>query len=186
MKSTISTPAGKVVLNTDGLDALRKELAAAKSKRVQVGVLGGKDARLGEGGGYVPGNAEIGLVHEFGIIGGQSPFKMKGVSKQPTKRASMNMPERSWLRMPLITRLPEAILEQGRAAWRRAILEKGVVYALRNLGVVAEGVIQDAFATGGFGTWAKLSRRTIKKKGSAAILIDSAQLRQSVTSRVVG
>lgn len=187
MKTVANKPGGSVALNTDGLEQLRKQLADAPSKRVQVGVLGGKDARSGdESAGYVPGNAEIGLVHEFGVTAGASPFKMPGVSKQPVKSPGMNLPERSFLRMPLITKLPVAIVAQGKAAWRKAIVEKGVVFALKNLGVLAEGVVQDAFATGGFGTWPRLSKFTIKKKGSAAILIDTAQLRQSVTSRVVG
>ncbi len=174
-------------MNTDALSALRQELAKAASKRVHIGVLGGSDARSGdESKGYVPGNAEIGAIHEFGVTGGASPFKQPGISKTPIKNKNINIPERSWLRMPLITRLPEAIAAQGRAAWRKAILERGVVFALKNLGVVAEGLIQDAFASGGFGTWAKLKPYTIRKKGSAAILIDSAELRQSVTSRVVG
>lgn len=186
---TAKTGSGSVSLNTDGLTALRKELAKAASKRLHVGVLGGKDARNGdESKGYIPGNAEIGLAHEFGVVGGVSPFKSKSQSKQPPSAKGMhvNLPERSFLRMPLMTKLPEAILSQGKAAWRKAIVEKGVVFALKNLGVIAEGIVQDAFATGGFGIWPKLKPYTIRKKGSAAILIDKAELRQSITSRVVG
>ncbi len=103
-----------------------------------------------------------------------------------TKGAHVNIPERSWLRMPVITKLPEAINAQSRAKWRDSILRDGVSATLKRLGILAEAVIQDAFATGGFGTWAKLSKVTIRRKKSAAILIASAQLRQSVTSRVVG
>jgi hypothetical protein len=182
-----TTSNGRVAINTDGLGALRRELALAPSKRVHVGVLGGNDARNGdESKGYIPGNAEIGLAHEYGVVAGASPYVAKGVSKRPTKAPGMNLPERSFLRMPLITRLPEAILKEGRQAWRNAILTKGVVYALRNLGALAESVVQDAFATGGFGTWVKLKASTIRRKKSSAILIDKAELRQSITSRVVG
>lgn len=187
MNRTTTTKAGTVGINTDGLGALREQLAKASSKRLHVGVLGGNDARNGdESKGYIPGNAEIGAIHEFGVVGGASPFKQPGISKVPIKNPSINLPERSFLRMPLITKLPEAIIAQGRAAWRRAIIEKGVTFALRNLGVLAESVVQDAFKTGGFGTWAKLKKSTIRRKGSAAILIDKAELRQSITSRVVG
>lgn len=187
MNRVTTRPGGTVSVNTDGLGALREQMKAAASKRVHVGVLGGKDARNGdESAGYVPGNAEIGAIHEFGVVGGASPFKQPGISKVPIKRPHQNLPERSFLRMPLITKLPEAIAAQGRAAWRKAIVEKGVTFALRNLGVLAEGIVQDAFKTGGFGTWAKLKASTIRRKGSAAILIDKAELRQSITSRVVG
>lgn len=187
MNQTVTKAGGSVRMNTDALGALRQELKKFASKRVHIGVLGGNDARSGdESKGYVPGNAEIGAIHEFGVTGGVSPFKQPGISKSPVKNPNINLPERSFLRMPLITRLPEAIAAQGRAAWRKAILDKGVVFALKNLGVLAEGIVQDAFATGGFGTWAKLKKSTIRRKGSDAILVDKAELRQSVTSRVIG
>lgn len=187
MNRTITKAGGTVSVNTDGLSSLREELKKYASKRVHIGVLGGNDARSGdESKGYVPGNAEIGAIHEFGVVGGASPFKQPGISKTPIKNPSINLPERSFLRMPLITKLPEAIMGQGREAWRKAIIQKGVVFALKNLGVLAESIVQDAFKTGGFGLWAKLKASTIRRKGSAAILIDTAELRQSVTSRVVG
>ncbi len=188
MNRTTRNGGGSVTVNTDPLAKLRTELQAAASKRVHVGVLGGKDARQDMPGQYTPGNAEIGAIHEFGITGGVSPLKVPGQSKQPAgkKGAHVNIPERSWLRMPVITKLPEAINAQSRAKWRDSILRDGVSATLKRLGILAEAVIQDAFATGGFGTWAKLSKVTIRRKKSAAILIASAQLRQSVTSRVVG
>lgn len=189
MNRTTKAGGGSVAIKTDALAALRAELEKNKSKRVQVGVLGGNDARSGdESGGYVAGNAEIGVAHEFGLIGGQLPQAVRakaGLSKEPAK-SGRSLPERSFLRMPVITQLPEAIKAQGKENWRKAILQKGVVFALKNLGILAEGVIQDAFKTGGFGTWAKLKPATIRRKKSDAILIDTAQLRQSITSRVVG
>lgn len=187
MKRTTQTSAGSVAVNTDPLAVLRAELEKYKSKRVQVGVLGGKDARSGdESEGYVPGNAEIGLIHEFGVIGGKSPFVVPGQSKEPSKQGGRSLPERSFLRMPIISRLPLAIMKEGKQRWRDSIIRDGVVITLKRLGVMAEGLVHDAFATGGFGTWPKLSKYTIRKKGSAAILIDTAQLRQAITSRVVG
>lgn len=201
MNKSVTTSSGTVSVSTDGLSALRAELERAKSKRVHVGVLGGKDARAEDGTGYVAGNAEIGMVHEFGVVSGYvrhksrqvKPGQKRGIN-ETTKKPSMNIPERSFLRMPLIVKLPDAILAQGRDLWRKAILNRGVTFALRNLGVLAESIVQDAFATGGFGAWAALSQSTINRRlkksngkiGRMAILVDSAQLRQSVTSRVVG
>ncbi len=187
MKSTVTTSGGKVALDTSPLAALRKELASAPSKRVHIGVLGGSDARSGdESQGYVPGNAEIGLAHEYGVIGGLSPLKMPGQSKQPAKASSRSLPERSFLRMPIISRLPKAIDGQGRETWRQFILTNGVTPTLKLLGILGEGIVQDAFKTGGFGLWPKLKRATIRRKGSATILVDKAELRQSITSRVIG
>lgn len=187
MKKSVTTKGGKVSIDTGPLAALKAEIAANKGKRVHVGVLGGNDARAEEPGKYTPGNAEIGKVHEFGMIGGISPVPNPGESKQPEKKGrGVTIPERSFLRMPLMAHLPDAIKKTGKQFWRDSIVKDGIGKTLRRLGVLGEGVVQDAFATGGFGTWPKLSRRTIKAKGSAAILIDTAQLRQSVTSRVVG
>jgi hypothetical protein len=53
----------------------------------------------------------------------------------------------------------------------------GVKSAVKLLGVMGEETVQEAFATGGFGQWPALRPRTIQRKGSSRILIDSAQLR---------
>ena len=65
------------------------------------------------------------------------------------------------------------------------IMAGGMRGALKTLGVVAEGTIQKAFATGGWGEWPKLSPVTIRRKKSSKILIDTSQLRRSISSRVV-
>jgi hypothetical protein len=69
--------------------------------------------------------------------------------------------------------------------WLRRIRMTGVKSAVKLLGVMGEETVQEAFATGGFGQWPALRPRTIQRKGSSRILIDSAQLRKAVTSRVV-
>ena len=55
---------------------------------------------------------------------------------------------------------------------------------LELLGVYGESIVQEAFETGGFGTWEPLSQETVEAKGSNSILIDTAQLRRSITSKV--
>jgi hypothetical protein len=59
--------------------------------------------------------------------------------------------------------------------------EPDVVRIFNLIGALGVGLVQQAFATGGFGKWAPLKAATIKRKGGAAILIDSAQLRKSIT-----
>lgn len=163
-------------LNLEQLATLRKELEQAKDWRVHVGVLGNKNARTGTGNT----NAEIGLKHEFGS-------------------ASENIPRRSFLRMPLYSQLPKKLETIAKSAWVAVILKKSMEQALKRLGVLAENAIQEAFATGGFGRWAPLSDYTLKmrhlkamsKKGKSkgkfgtAILIETAQLRKSITSAVI-
>lgn len=191
MKSNVQTSAGRVMINTDQLEHLRAELKKNANARVQIGIMGENASRSNvDQSEQGITNPELGLIHEFGVVGGL--VKHSSRAKDRKSRASwdqfknvVSIPERSFLRMPLIRELPDAIYKIGKDVWRKAIIEKGLITALKRLGILGEAVVQDAFDTGGFGQWAPLKPRTIKKKGSAAILIDTAQLRQGVTSRVV-
>lgn len=156
-----STKAGRVSLSLGPLEALRQQVKLLGPMRVKVGVLSRTDARK-EG---TINNATLGAIHEFGSI-------------------EAGIPARSWLRMPLIQHLPEAIKVLGADHWRELVEKQGLVGALKELGFLGEMVVDDAFATGGFGQWARLKRATIRRKKSAAILIDHGELRQAVTSEV--
>lgn len=153
------------------LHALRAELNKSKGARVRVGLLGNKAARFdADWNKEKKNNPTIGLEHEFGVKGdGTSP----------------PLPARSFLRMPLMTRLKDKIQQIGTAVFRALVMKRGIKVALENLGATAENTIQEAFNTGGFGQWQPLSPTTIRRKKSTAILIDTAQMRKAVTSRVV-
>ena len=112
-------------------------------------------------------NAEIGVVHEFGSPHGR-------------------IPERSFLRMPIMSRLDDELKSQTESAWRELFQAEGPLGVLRGIGQAAVNVIQEAFATGGFGRWAKLARATIRRKGSDTILKDTGQLARSITFSVIG
>lgn len=160
---------GAVFMSTAKLAAIRQDLERHKKSQAQVGLLGETAQRPQEFGEDQPlTNPEIGIRHEFGSPG-------EGI------------PQRSFLRMPLFSKLPAAIEKLGRDAWRKAIFEQGIVMALAQLAVLGEGVVMDAFATGGFGTWKPLSPRTIifRRNKSNTILVDTAEMRQAVTSRVI-
>lgn len=163
MKNKTVMQGGSLVVDKTALDALRKDIQTNGRARVRVGILGGNAARVS---GDTLNNPSLGAVHEFGVIG-------KGI------------PSRSFLRMPVIQELPQALLLTNKGTWQKVILKKGLLGALELLGAYALDVIQLAFDTGGFGSWAPLSKRTIKLKGSNAILIDTAQMRQSITAEVV-
>ncbi|MGH9678182.1 MAG: hypothetical protein ACRD36_13845, partial [Candidatus Acidiferrum sp.] len=111
-------------------------------------------------------NAEIGVIHEFGSEGA-------------------HIPPRSFLRMPMEEKRRE-LMKSFQTATSKAAMDSGRYREVfRILGVHAEAIVQEAFATGGFGHWPALQPSTIAAKGSSAILIDTKKLRQSITSDVV-
>jgi hypothetical protein len=65
-------------------------------------------------------------------------------------------------------------------------LTKGTMLPiLKNIGFACEVSIQNAFASSGFGQWAPNTPKTIHRKKSASPLIDTSQLRRSISSAVV-
>lgn len=154
-----------VKLNMEGFELLQQQLEAAKGSIVRVGVLGSGAGRSNEPGSEDLNNAEIGLKQEFGSV-------------------TDHIPVRSFLRMPLNTQLPKKLQQIGQAAWIGLIKEDGLEFALKELGVLAENVVQQGFATRGYGQWAPNAPYTIRKKGSSQPLIHTAQLRRSITSEV--
>jgi len=168
-----------VKLNTDALEQVHSALLAKYVTRV--GILGGKTNRTKvvtsrngmRRAGKSPDvltNAEIGLIHEKGS-------------------ASNKIPRRSFLEMPLVLK-SAGLLAVRNKLW--AVYQGGPDTKARlreayvNLGLIAERIIQRAFETRGFGRWAQNKKATIRRKnGSDMPLIDTAQLRRSITSDVV-
>lgn len=166
----------KVTFNLDKL----KELAETLKQRpsIQVGVFAGKDNRKD-----AETNATLAAIHEFGA-------------------PEANIPARSMLRVPIKDHANKIMGEiKGKADWLLA--NGGPMRLWKSIGIAAENVVDDAFATGGFGKWAPLKYATLlaklkgslkKRKGTigkidkgeagAGILIDTAQLRRSFSSRV--
>lgn len=110
-------------------------------------------------------NAEIGLIHEMGSL-------------------SQHIPRRSFLEMPLTLKMPEYAKTFGNQLMK-AIDDGNIKPVYTNLGIKGEQVVQLAFASRGFGIWPGNAPSTIAKKGSNSPLIDTAQLRRSITSDVV-
>lgn len=149
----------KINYNIAGLDELRNAVGGTYITRV--GILGAKDAR-----GGTMGNADIGVIHEFGS-------------------ETNDIPPRSFLRMPLETKRKELMKGMSGSVVKEAFKAKDYKRVFQQLGVVGEQIVQSAFSSGGFGQWPALKPSTIDAKGSAAPLIDTAQLRRSITSDVV-
>jgi phage gpG-like protein len=157
----ITVGQSSIQLNNDPLLAIVQQIEGAEKAYVKVGIFGSKLSRTEPGAN----NPTIGAVHEFGSV-------------------SKGIPRRSFLRVPIIEYLPPAMVALGADHWEQLIFANGFMAALAQLGVLAVSVVQDAFATGGYGKWAALKRATIRRKKSSAILIDTGQLRRSVHFKV--
>ena len=139
--------------------------------RVRVGIIGDKAAQEHKNTDGKLTNAQIGFIHEFGVMTGKN-----------------KIPARSFLDMPLRLHLQDYIDKSetlNGEAFEEA-LENGELeeYATQ-VGIVAERVVQDAFRTSGFGNWAPNRPSTILRKGSSKPLIDTGELRRSISSEVV-
>lgn len=135
------------------------KMLKGKGGYVKIGILGGKNARK-DGGS----NASIGARHEYGLDG---------------------MPQRSFLRMPLNNYLNKALESAGAfdEDTLKEVIKKGNTTPwLKKVAVVAEQVVGDAFATGGFGQWipSNMAHKTVHQT-----LVETTQLRDSITSEVV-
>lgn len=151
-----------VKTNFTGLRTLQRQVAELSAMHAEVGLFADNAGRVAEEN-RIAHNPSLGYVHEFKQVKG-------GV--------------RSWLRMPLFTKLGPVIASKG-AGWFKTLHKQGAKRTLGLLGAVGEDVIQEGFATGGWGQWSALSRETIRRKGSSAILIETTQMRKAVASRVV-
>lgn len=175
-----------VRLDTTRLEEIEKQLG--KRFVAQIGILGGKSSReaklLGESHTQYQkrvkkilakkqasssteglSNAELGLIHEKG-----SP--------------SRGIKPRSFLEMPLTTKMP-ALMQKIGAMLLEGLNASNIELAYKKLGAAGETIVLQAFSTRGFGRWKVNSPATIARKGSDKPLIDTGQLRASISYRVV-
>ncbi|MCK4782532.1 MAG: hypothetical protein KAV87_02195 [Desulfobacteraceae bacterium] len=154
----------RVEVNTKELQKVMKSLTDLNGLRVKVGVLSKNNARpdskVGES------NASIGAVHEYGSY-------------------SRNIPQRSFIKMPL-TMKSEELVKEIKRLMQTSLENHNIVPLLTNVGNAAEGIIHEAFDSGGFGMWQPIGPATAERKMSEAILIDKAHLQMSIMSAVVG
>jgi predicted transcriptional regulator len=159
-----------VKINTPVLEQLEETLK--KRFVAHVGILGSKNTRAttttnSKGKQTVTKNeslsaltnAQIGLAHEFGVI-------------------TKHIPERSFLRVPLLFHLKEKV-DESASRINKAIMAGDALGAYALLGIAGEKVIQNAFATRGDDNW------PINEETGRGSLIDSGQLRKSISSEVV-
>ena len=148
-------------VNNSKLRKLNEELV--NDYVAYVGILGGDATALHENSDYT--NAQIGAVQEFGSI-------------------SNNIPARSFIRMPLEKELP-AWFNKNSKMYFNACLNGKKREFYNKLALDAEGMIQKAFETRGYGEWEANKPSTIARKGSDMPLVDTGALRASISSEVV-
>lgn len=146
--------------NVRGLDQLVKALST-KPPVCRVGILGAKNSRTG----HSNSNATIGAAHEFG---------------------THTIPQRSFLRTPIQENLDKKLESRGlldKEALAQVIKVGDMKPWLKLVGIVAEEVVQEAFDTGGDGKWPAWKNSNYTNN-TGMLLVDSTQLRNSITSEV--
>lgn len=146
-------------INLEGLEQLTKMFKNLENLQGRVGILGDGAKREGTT------NAEIGLKHEFG---------------------DGELPQRSFLRVPVMERLEKYLSQNGlfdKSVIKKSLKDKSAMDIMKKIAVTAESIVLEAFATGGFGKWPKW-RNPDYKNNTGMILVDTQQLRNSITSEV--
>jgi phage gpG-like protein len=149
--------------------ALEKLVEGLSGKHfVDIGILG-ESNQTTEGGLTLAG---LGAVHEFG-----------------TDRAGRGnktvIPERSFIRMPLEIGADDIEKYVGKN-YQKNIETGNIKGIFKDIGIAGEAKIQEAFETGGFGEWDDITEETKKRKKSDTILVDQADLKKAIVSKVGG
>lgn len=153
-----------VTLNVAGLDKLIKALKK-QPPSARVGILGDKNSRTAKG--KHSSNAEVGAVHEFGA-------------------PARGIPSRSFLRIPLTDNLQKYMEKENaldKDVLADVVRQGSVVPWLQKIAVLAEKIVADAFSSGGFGKWPAWKTPGYTNN-TGQILVDTQQLRNSITSEV--
>ena len=153
-------------LDTKKLDVLAK-LLKKNSSSLKVGIFGSK-AHVKKGNSKSTlTNAELGAIHEYGSI-------------------SRGIPQRSFLRVPISDHLGKELESAGAISpdtLNKIISEKNMSAWLKKIAVLAEGIVLEAFNSGGYGKWPKW-KNPHYENNAGMLLVDSNQLRNSITSEV--
>ena len=155
-------------INTKGLEKLKAQWASPPV--IKVGILSPEADRNHQNSDVTL--ATLGFLHEFGYL---SNVYGKGALKE--------VPARSFIRMPLSRPRMAYLLKQFAKGFVKGKSKKETE---ERIGLYSIGEIEGAFATGGFGLWKRLSsftqaRRREKGNDSNQVLVDTAELRESIT-----
>ena len=147
------------------ITALQNILKALKAGKItaRIGILGSGHRTDGN-----VTNAQVGAAHEFGTT---------------------KLPVRSFLRMPITTRLQKELESSGAFtpdALKKVVTTKSMIPWVEKMAIAAVAVVLDAFDTQGFGQWKPVTPETMARKKVKQILTETQQLRNSVTYDIQG
>ena len=151
---------------------------------VRIGIIGSNAKKQHRGSDLT--NADIGTFHEFGSADGKHP------------------PKRSFLAMPIGNKLNfnnEDMKNMRKFLFKQLFIKKAPEYFYKGLMAKALEVVENAFATAGFGEWKPLAASTyagrsknlpkrVTKRSltywyNHPILTDTGQLRRSISGKII-
>ena len=144
-------------LELKGLEDLVKALNQ-KAPVIRIGIMGDHNAR--KDGSTT--NSEVGAAHEFG---------------------TSKMAKRSFLRVPISDNLNNKMEEShmfNKEQMRDVIKNKDITPWLKTVGVIAFSIVQEGFASNGYGKWAPYKDPNYKNK-TGMKLVNDTDLRDSIT-----
>lgn len=151
-----------VRVTDNGATKLLADLKALGAMKVRVGVLADEPKRDREGRGGRASLLEVAAMHEFGAPGA-------------------NIPQRSFIRGTVDAKAAEIAAKQTALAKQVAEGELDPRVALERLGASVAGMVQTRIAEG---IDPPNAPATVAAKGSSTPLIDTGQLRSSITWQV--
>ena len=130
-----------------------------------------------------PHSVDIGVFKDAKTPGGKSVAEYGAHNEFGSVSIPGHPPKRSFIRMPLEAKQGE--IAEYAESHAPAHIESGDIAAIfEDIGIAGQAKIQEAFDTGGFGTWKPDADSTVARKKSDAPLIDDGTLRKAVTYEV--
>lgn len=165
--------AAKVKVIDRGLSRIIRQTNKAGRLKIKVGIQG-SEAEAVEHDGEGITNAQLGAIHEFGTKGislGRSGGTSGGIPSRSFIRSTFDRESRQW--QGLMVRAAKEIYGPTRPDIRKV------------LGLMGERAVADIRQTINKGIPPELMPETIERKGSSKPLIDTGQLKASITYKVI-
>lgn len=171
----------ETTVNTKGLDQLLKALKG-RPPVARIGILGDS-----------PRASAPSEISHLELM--RKRTKPKGAEINPTTNATVGaahefgtsrLPQRSFLRVPISENLEKQMENSGALdndALADVIKAGSVIPWLKKITAIAEGIVAEAFDTGGFGKWPAWKTKGYTNN-TGDILVDTQQLRNSISSEV--
>ena len=158
----------KINFKLQNLEKFTKIVNSIDYQEAHIGFLGEEKNTRSEG---QITNANLGAIHHFGSRTKNLPPRSPFIGFQ--------MNEKTEEINSIVWQSLESSLSKGMLA------KADITKALKLGGIGGENLIDDAFNTAGFGTWASIKSSTSKRKGNDKILIETDQLHKARVSKVV-